>query len=112
MARSRRGSLRIAALVVGAVLFGALLGFALVGQLKVTVETEAEEYADRIEGAGVPVDLDEIEDGFLQLPSPDGLVLAATDEAQDDGPILPPAGAETWTIWLPDDDTEYLVTAE
>jgi signal transduction histidine kinase len=99
------------ALVLGAVVFSGLLGFALTEQLRAAVAQDAEQYAEVLDDSGVPEELPDIEDGFLQVLDENGDVLAASDEAEESGPLLPPGPDEVWSVRLPGEEAEYLTTS-
>jgi signal transduction histidine kinase len=99
------------ALIVGAVLAGVLLRFSLVEQLRASAEADAEQTASLIEDSGLPAELQDVEDGFVQVLAPDGRVLLASDDLEDAGAVDVPEG-ESATVRLPGEDGEFLVASE
>jgi signal transduction histidine kinase len=99
------------ALVLGAVVFAGLLSLTLTEQMRTAVVQDAEQYADQFDETGPPEELPEVEDGFLQVLDEDGRVVAASDDAEDAGPLRPPGSDEVWTVRLPGEDPAYLAAS-
>jgi signal transduction histidine kinase len=87
------------------------LRFALTEELRTAVVQDAEQYAEVLDDTGVPEELPDIEDGFLQVLDESGGVVAASDDAEDAGPLLPPGSEEVWSVRLPDEEAEYLTAS-
>ncbi|WP_165069469.1 ATP-binding protein [Marisediminicola senii] len=96
-------------LIAGAVLFGMLLRFALVDQLATAVESDAEQYAALASASALPADLD-LDDGFVQVLDGSGRVVAASDDIEGIGALIV-QDDDTWTIELPGESDDYLVSA-